>query len=353
MQSPVDLSRPGPGSPTVMKIKQVIDDALEILSCRASRASGTRSGDSYMRMDATPACSSAAGRSSSPDRPPALAGQRPTPAGPGGPSRPRGTQRGRLTPARRARPHSRRGPLPDDVADMASLGVRRGRGQGIAHRATARRRGRQRRGHLSRTERQPRRLRATFATMVRRARSRSSPGCCPCSTDRRRTGRRRDLRRHVRPAAPPRRPPVDATAVRWPAGLRPGEARPGGADARVGRRDPGGPRSSFNAMHPGWADTPGHLRGAARVLPPMGPLLRTPAEGADTTVWLAADPAAAGGRDRTAVPRPAPTAVRPRAEDACRPAADRRRLWDVVVGLAGVTDPAPDHPRRPDHGGTT
>ncbi len=46
----------------------------------------------------------------------------------------------------------------------------------------------------------------------------------------------------------------------------------------------------FHAMHPGWADTPGveeALPAFGRVL---GPLLRTPAEGADTLVWLAADP---------------------------------------------------------------
>ena len=45
----------------------------------------------------------------------------------------------------------------------------------------------------------------------------------------------------------------------------------------------------FHAVHPGWADTPGvqeSLPGFRRV---MRPLLRTPAEGADTTVWLAAD----------------------------------------------------------------
>ena len=45
----------------------------------------------------------------------------------------------------------------------------------------------------------------------------------------------------------------------------------------------------FHAMHPGWADTPGveaSLPGFRRV---MGPLLRTPEQGADTLAWLAAD----------------------------------------------------------------
>ncbi len=49
---------------------------------------------------------------------------------------------------------------------------------------------------------------------------------------------------------------------------------------------------SFHAMHPGWADTPGvqhSLPGFAKV---MGPLLRTPEQGADTVVWLASSPAA-------------------------------------------------------------
>jgi NAD(P)-dependent dehydrogenase (short-subunit alcohol dehydrogenase family) len=50
---------------------------------------------------------------------------------------------------------------------------------------------------------------------------------------------------------------------------------------------------TVNAMHPGWADTPGlqeALPGFRRIL---RPLLRTPAEGADTIAWLAAAPDAA------------------------------------------------------------
>jgi NAD(P)-dependent dehydrogenase (short-subunit alcohol dehydrogenase family) len=42
------------------------------------------------------------------------------------------------------------------------------------------------------------------------------------------------------------------------------------------------------AVHPGWVDTPG-LRTGLPNFAKLGPLLRTPAEGADTTVWLAAD----------------------------------------------------------------
>jgi dehydrogenase/reductase SDR family protein 12 len=109
---------------------------------------------------------------------------------------------------------------------------------------------------------------------------------------------------------------------------------------------------SFAAMHPGWADTPGISAALPGFYALVGPLLRTPAQGADTTVWLAADPVAAGeavtGRlflDRR--PRPFDRVPTTRV-----PAAERRQLWDVVVGLTGVTDPAP-LVQRPDHGATT
>ena len=49
---------------------------------------------------------------------------------------------------------------------------------------------------------------------------------------------------------------------------------------------------SFQAMHPGWADTPGIRASLPGFAKAMGPLLRTPEQGADTVVWLAADPAA-------------------------------------------------------------
>ncbi len=41
------------------------------------------------------------------------------------------------------------------------------------------------------------------------------------------------------------------------------------------------------ASHPGWVDTPGLARGLP-TFAKLGPLLRTPAEGTDTVVWLAA-----------------------------------------------------------------
>jgi NAD(P)-dependent dehydrogenase (short-subunit alcohol dehydrogenase family) len=103
-----------------------------------------------------------------------------------------------------------------------------------------------------------------------------------------------------------------------------------------------GPSVSFVAMHPGWADTPGleaSLPGFRRA---MGPILRTPDEGIDTTIWLAASPEAAddrvGGRlvlDRR--PRPFDRIPGTRLTPA-----ERRELWDRVVALARIEDPAPD-----------
>jgi hypothetical protein len=100
-------------------------------------------------------------------------------------------------------------------------------------------------------------------------------------------------------------------------------------------------------MHPGWADTPG----LAATLPAfhrlMGPILRTPTEGADTIVWLAADPAAAGrsgGLFLDRRPRPFDRAPMTRLS-----AADRRRLWDLVVARTGASDPlgGTGHPGAP------
>jgi NAD(P)-dependent dehydrogenase (short-subunit alcohol dehydrogenase family) len=48
------------------------------------------------------------------------------------------------------------------------------------------------------------------------------------------------------------------------------------------------------SMHPGWVDTPGLQAGLPRFWALWRPLLRAPAEGADTAVWLAAGGAAGG-----------------------------------------------------------
>ena len=63
------------------------------------------------------------------------------------------------------------------------------------------------------------------------------------------------------------------------------------------RSGPNGVR--FHAVHPGWADTPGVEASLPRFRRVVGPLLRTPVQGADTLIWLAADdgePLATTGR---------------------------------------------------------
>ena len=87
----------------------------------------------------------------------------------------------------------------------------------------------------------------------------------------------------------------------------------------------------FNAMHPGWADTPGLAESLPGFYEFMGPVLRTPAEGADTITWLAtaAEAGLPGGRlylDRR--PRPFDRLPSTRLS-----AADRRGLWDQLVSL--------------------
>jgi dehydrogenase/reductase SDR family protein 12 len=94
-----------------------------------------------------------------------------------------------------------------------------------------------------------------------------------------------------------------------------------------------------NAMHPGWANTPGleaSLPGFAGL---VGGQLRTAAEGVDTMLWLAAAPEARGSTGRLFLDRRG----RPfdRIPSTRLSAADRASLWDAVVGLADEADPAP------------
>lgn len=97
---------------------------------------------------------------------------------------------------------------------------------------------------------------------------------------------------------------------------------------------------TMNAMHPGWAATPGLAESLPRFTRVMRPILRTPAAGIDTLVWLAATDAggrASGGLFHDRRPRPFDRLPTTRVS-----AEDRRRLWDFVVAAAGIEDPLPD-----------
>jgi NAD(P)-dependent dehydrogenase (short-subunit alcohol dehydrogenase family) len=94
-----------------------------------------------------------------------------------------------------------------------------------------------------------------------------------------------------------------------------------------------------HTMHPGWVDTPGveeSLPGFHRL---TRRVLRSPAGGADTVVWLAAAPApmrssGAFWQDRHVRPTHLGPWTRERPED-------RRRIWETCAGLAGVDVPVP------------
>jgi dehydrogenase/reductase SDR family protein 12 len=92
----------------------------------------------------------------------------------------------------------------------------------------------------------------------------------------------------------------------------------------------------FHSLHPGWADTPGvdtALPGFARA---MGPLLRTPQQGADTLVWLAADDAAVESNGLFWHDRRPRNPHRLRSTRKADTPERRDRLWDWVSATAGV-----------------
>ncbi len=88
---------------------------------------------------------------------------------------------------------------------------------------------------------------------------------------------------------------------------------------------------AVHAMHPGWANTPGLETGLPGFRTLIGPLLRSPEEGADTIVWLAAaeEPGRTTGRfwlDRR--PRSTRKLVATGATDE-----ERARLWALCERL--------------------
>jgi dehydrogenase/reductase SDR family protein 12 len=88
-----------------------------------------------------------------------------------------------------------------------------------------------------------------------------------------------------------------------------------------------------NAMHPGWADTPGVQAALPGFADLVGGQLRSAAEGADTMIWLAAAPEARMTTGRLFLDR----RVRPfdRIPATRVNAADRRALWDAVAARTG------------------
>ncbi len=97
---------------------------------------------------------------------------------------------------------------------------------------------------------------------------------------------------------------------------------------------------TVNAMHPGWADTPGvqsSLPGFRKV---TKSILRTPAQGADTIVWLAASPSAANETGKFFMDRKSRSTHYLRSTRETEQ--ERSALWEFVErATAGDTDSQP------------
>jgi dehydrogenase/reductase SDR family member 12 len=97
----------------------------------------------------------------------------------------------------------------------------------------------------------------------------------------------------------------------------------------AGRLNPKG--VAVHSMHPGWVDTPGLEHSLPRFYKLMKPTLRSPQEGADTIVWLAATKRPGGGFWHDRERRPTHILKRTRESDG-----ERARLWAECVRLTGL-----------------
>lgn len=96
----------------------------------------------------------------------------------------------------------------------------------------------------------------------------------------------------------------------------------------------GGDGIHFHAMHPGWADTPGVVQALPRFHRYVGPWLRSPAQGADTAVWLASSREAVDSNGLLWFDRaPRRTHVLPFTKGSDR---DVDALWDACMQLGGL-----------------
>ncbi len=125
------------------------------------------------------------------------------------------------------------------------------------------------------------------------ARSCSPACCCP-------RWRPRPTRAGCSPCPPAACTPSGSSSTTWRwapddydgrARLRPGQAGPGGANRELGRPGPGAAWRSTRCTRAG-PTRPGVVSGLPRFHTLARPILRTPEEGADTLVWLAAAPGA-------------------------------------------------------------
>ena len=92
-----------------------------------------------------------------------------------------------------------------------------------------------------------------------------------------------------------------------------------------------------HAMHPGWAATPGVARSIPTFERVTRRILRTPEEGADTVIWLAACERVGHETGRFWFDRrPVPTVMLPGTREAPQ---ERAALWQALEGWSGITAP--------------
>ncbi|MFM7065009.1 MAG: SDR family NAD(P)-dependent oxidoreductase [Actinomycetes bacterium] len=100
----------------------------------------------------------------------------------------------------------------------------------------------------------------------------------------------------------------------------------------------------FHSLHPGWADTPGVRASLPTFRKVVGPLLRTPVQGADTLVWLAADDEPLGSTGGFWHDRQVRTTHRlPSTRRSDTPEL-RQRLWDWCAQRTGADVPSTSAP---------
>lgn len=100
-----------------------------------------------------------------------------------------------------------------------------------------------------------------------------------------------------------------------------------------------GDRVTFQAMHPGWADTPGVETSLPAFHRVMGPWLRSPDQGADTIVWLAASDDALAPNGGFWLDRELRWTVK--LPWTATPSGEADRLWAWCERQAGIS---PGHP---------